>query len=77
MPDLPNGFLRPLGACTQLLSKAYHQLKGQHTMRIRHWCREDEEDEALFWLTFERFFYEHYRDDLIEKFIPEDEGENE
>lgn len=75
MPDLPGDLSRPLGAFTQLLNKAYRQLKEQQAIQVRHWYLEDEEQETLFWRSFERFFYEHHRTDLIEKFILENEVE--
>ncbi|HZU03691.1 MAG TPA: hypothetical protein VFA10_28770 [Ktedonobacteraceae bacterium] len=68
IPGLPAGLSRPL-------SEAYRQLKEQYATRVRHWCHEDEEQEKLFWLFFEQFFYEHHRDDLVEKFLPEKEAE--
>ncbi|HEU5378796.1 MAG TPA: hypothetical protein VFV38_25515 [Ktedonobacteraceae bacterium] len=75
MPDLPGGLSRPLGAFTQLLNKAYQQLKEQRALQIRHWCLEDEEQETLFWRAFEWFFYEHHRTNLIEMFVPGNEAE--
>jgi hypothetical protein len=66
IPGFPRDF-------NQLLSVAYKHLKGQKGTQVQHWCNENEEQEALFWLSFERFFYEHHRDDLIDKFSPEED----
>src|SRR5579875_890268 len=68
IPGLPAGLSRPL-------SEAYRQLKEQYATRVRHWCHEDEEQEKLFWLFFEQFFYEHHRDDIVERFLAENEAE--
>ncbi len=75
IPNLPDGLSRPLSAFTQVLNKAYRQLKEQYATRVRHWCHEDEEQEKLFWLFFEQFFYEHHRDDIVERFLAENEAE--
>ena len=70
IPGVPYNF-------NQQLNVAYQRLKKQSAAQVQHWTHEDERREVSFWLTFERFFYEQYRDDLIEKFLPEENEEIE